>query len=435
MDLKTLRINKKLSQVEASSICHIPLRTYKRLENDNGYKDSCKYELAVKTINEYFKKQTKNKQYKIVVIGAGYVGFSLGVLLSLNNHVSVVDINPEKVYKINQKKPLFKDAEIENCLKNKKPNLVGYLPDQEVYKGKDFIIISLPTNTDEKTGMLDTGLIKSTIEDIRKVNKKALIVIKSTCYVGFTESLGDKDVIFCPEFLREGRALSDNLYPSRIIIGGDKKNIKVKRFANLLFSSSHNRPCVLYVKPSEAEAIKLFSNAYLAMRVAYFNELDSFAIKNGLDSNNIVQGVSLDQRIGDYYNNPSFGYGGYCLPKDTLSLISQIDDDGLISSIDRSNNLRKRYIVDDILSKLDKDSVVGVYKIQSKMNSDNTRHAAILDVIDGLKNKGIKILYYDESISLEQFKKQSDIVLANRYDSSLDDIKYKVYTRDLFARD
>ena len=340
MTLKELRKYKKITQEEASNICHIPLRSYKRLESDESYKNSLKYANAYNSLELYDKRNSRDYEpYNIAVVGAGYVGFSTAVLLSLNNHVSVVDINKDKVDLINKRKPIFKDFEIEKYLKEKKLLLEAFLPSPDLYKNQDYVILALPTDFDEKTKLLNTENIVKVVDEIRSVNKKCLIIIKSTCYVGFTESLNDTGVIFCPEFLREGHALSDNLNPSRIIIGTKVRNKKVNDFAALLRRSTNSRPKVLFMSPSEAEATKLFSNAYLAMRVAYFNELDSFAIKHGIDSKNIIEGVSLDSRIGDYYNNPSFGYGGYCLPKDTLSLINQMNDvdSELITSIDKSN--------------------------------------------------------------------------------------------------
>ena len=326
MTLKELRISKRLTQVDASEICHIPLRSYKRIESDVSYVNSYKYKNAFKCLENYHLNKSKDKSHNVLVIGAGYVGFSLAVLLSKTNDVTIVDIKKDKVNKINNREPIFKDKEIAQWLETKELHLKASLPNKELYKNQDYIIVALPTDYDEKTNLLKTDNIVSLVKEIREINKKTLIVIKSTCYVGFTESLNDNNVIFCPEFLREGRALLDNLYPSRIIIGGDPSNKKIKEFGDLLAKSSLNRAKTLYMSAKEAEAVKLFSNAYLALRVAYFNELDSFAMTNEMNSKNIIEGVSLDNRIGDYYNNPSFGYGGYCLPKDTLSLINQMND-------------------------------------------------------------------------------------------------------------
>lgn len=437
MNLKELRISKKLTQIEASLMCGVPLRSYKRLENDSSYEGTAKYKYAYEKIESYSKEYKESKSsYQIAIVGAGYVGFSIAVLLAESNIITVIDINESKVNKINKREPVFKDKEIEQYLKTKKLNLCVSLPNKELYKNKDYVIISIPTDLDENTKILNTSGIKDLVKEIREVNKSCLIIIKSTCFVGFTESLNDKNVIFSPEFLREGKALLDNLYPTRIIIGGDKTNPKVKNFAELLRESANNSPKLLYMSPSEAEAVKLFSNTYLAMRVAYFNELDSFANRYNLDSGNIVSGVSLDNRIGDYYNNPSFGYGGYCLPKDTQSLISQVEDSPLISSIDESNSKRKEYIVKDILRKLNGKTIVGIYSIQSKKDSDNIRHASILDIIKGLEDNGKQIIYFNkDKMSLDEFKTRSDIIIVNRYEKELEDVSEKVYTRDLFKRD
>lgn len=438
MTLKELRKSKGLTQEETSKICSIPLRTYKRLENDSSYINTYKYKSILSILDRYQSSDSK-ESYHILVIGAGYVGLSLGVLLSTDNDVSIVDINKDKVDKINKRLPIFKDKEIEEWLSSKSLNLKAYLPDISLYKDKDYIIISIPTDYDNESGLLSTNNITKLVKKIRSVNKSCIIVIKSTCYIGYTETLNDKGVIFSPEFLREGKALLDNLYPSRIIIGGDKSNPKVKRFARLLQGHTLNRAKTLFMSAKDAEAVKLFSNAYLALRVAYFNELDSYAISSDINSKNVIEGMSLDPRIGDYYNNPSFGYGGYCLPKDTLSLISQlgnIDNNHLISSIDRSNKSRKAYIVKDILAHL-KDipnPVVGIYSLESKKGSGNIRYSSIQDVITGLESSGIKVIYLSD-MSIEEFKKVSNLILTNRYDSQLDDVKDKVYTRDVFARD
>ena len=438
MTIKELRKSKGLTQEEASRICNVPLRSYKRLENDSSYLTSLRYKSAYSLLDSYKVYEPQSK-YNILVIGAGYVGFSIAILLSINNQVSVIDINSDKVNKINNREPIFKDKEIESWLKEKKLNLKAYLPNKELYKGQDYIIISIPTDYNVESGLLSTTGIENLVKEIRSVNKNVLIIIKSTCYIGFSETLKDKNVIYSPEFLREGKALHDNLYPSRIIIGGDKSNPKVKKYGLLMQSHSLNRAKVLYMSSKEAEAVKLFSNAYLALRVSYFNELDSFAIKNDINSKNVIEGVSLDSRIGDYYNNPSFGYGGYCLPKDTMSLISQmggVDNNELISSINKSNKSRKAYIVKDILILL-KDipnPVVGIYSLESKKGSGNIRYSSIQDVITGLERSGVQIIYLSD-MSIEEFKKVSNLILTNRYDSQLDDVKDKVYTRDIFTRD
>ena len=439
MNLKELRVSKGLSQKDASFFLSIPLRTYKRLENESNYSKNSKYSYALNKLKDYKKEVVNTKSYKITVVGAGYVGLSLAVLLSTSNKVNIVDINEDKINKINNREPIFVDKDIEYYLKNKKLDLVAHNIDLDIYENSDYVIISTPTDYKEETKSYDMSNVINTIRDVRSVNKNCLIIIKSTCYIGFTESLNDPNIIFSPEFLREGNALKDNLYPTRIIIGGDKNNKKVKEFANLLTRNALNSPLTLYMSSSEAEAVKLFSNAYLALRVSYFNEMDSLAASYDLDSKLITQGVSLDPRIGDYYNNPSFGYGGYCLPKDTNALISQMKDvsnNDLITAISNSNKSRKEFIVKDILKLIKPNSTVGVLSLLSKSSGDNTRYSAIKDVIKGLENKGIKILIYDKNkMSLEDFKNKSDLIITNRYDSSLDDVKEKVYTRDLFKRD
>ena len=442
MTLKELRIQKGLTQLEASRICNIPIRSYKRLEGIFLCSSNQRYQYALNKLENYTAHPfNTNNSTKILVIGAGYVGLSISVLLAQYCDVAMVDINKEKVEKINERKPIFKDEEIEDYLKNIKLKLHAFEPNVSLYKAKDIIVIAIPTNYDNETGMLDTSDIVNLIKEIRNVNKSGLIVIKSTCNIGFTDSLNDKNVIFSPEFLREGRALLDNLYPTRIIIGGDKGNKRVKAFAKLMQSCTLNRARTVFMTSKEAEAVKLFSNAYLAMRVAYFNELDSYAISQNINSKLVVEGVSLDPRIGDFYNNPSFGYGGYCLPKDTDALITQMDSNGisgLVSSISKSNKARKEFITNDIIRKLNgkKNAVVGVYSVQSKKDSDNKRHAAILDVVSLLEARGMKIVYYQpENVSLSAFKEETDIILVNRYHSSLSDVKEKIYTRDLFERD
>ena len=324
MLLKELRLSKKITQVDAAKIADIPLRTYKRLESDPKYVGSIKYENCMNLLGKNNKHRNKLlEKYEIAIVGAGYVGYTLGLVLSKHNNVVLIDINEEKVNQINK----------ENILK-------ASLPNSNLYKNKNYIFICVPTNYDVHTGLLDTEIVKKVVEDIRKVNTKVTVVIKSTCNIGFTESLNDKNIIYCPEFLREKSALEDMRRPSRIIIGCDNENKNAIKLGKLLQNSAFNRPQVLYMSTKEAESVKLFSNAYLAMRVSYFNELDSFAKDNNLDTNQIISGVSLDPRIGDYYNNPSAGYSGKCLPKDTLAL-SHLTKSELISSIDRSNEKRK----------------------------------------------------------------------------------------------
>lgn len=440
MNLKELRIKKGLSQSKASALASIPLRTYKRIENDKNYVNTHKYIYAFKRISDYNPKVHKEvPSYKVVIVGAGYVGFSIAVLLASHHQVTVVDINQEKIDKINRREPIFLDKDIEHYLKTKKLNLRATPIDLSVYKDSDFVIISTPTDYDEENKTFNMSNVINTVNDIRKINSEVLIVIKSTSYIGFTESLHDKNIIFSPEFLREGKALSDNLSPSRIIIGGEENNKMVKEFARMMEAETLNNPTVLFMSRSEAEATKLFSNAYLALRVAYFNEMDSLLNKYSLRSDLVTSGVSLDPRIGDYYNNPSFGYGGYCLPKDTDALISQMGDvsnNELITSISKSNKSRKKYIAEDILRRIKPGDVVGVYSLQSKSSSDNTRFASIKDVIEELKERGVNILIFDkQKMTLEEFKNVSDLIIANRYDPLLDDVAHKVYTRDIYKRD
>ena len=325
MTLKELRNSKNLTQLETSTICDVPLRTYKRLESDAKYIGSIKYEQCLTKLTSHKKSQkVRNDKCNIVIVGAGYVGYTLGVVLSRHNNVILIDINKERVDQINK----------ENS------NLKALLPNSNLYINSDYVFICVPTNLDESTGVLNTDIVKQVVLDIRKINLKASIFIKSTCNIGFTESLNDKNIIYCPEFLREKYALEDMRRPSRIIIGCDNKTNKVTKLSRLLQNSALNRPNILYMSTKEAESVKLFSNAYLAMRVAYFNELDTFAKDNNLDTHQIISGVSLDPRIGDYYNTPSIGYTGKCLPKDTLALANRTKGE-LISSISRSNEKRK----------------------------------------------------------------------------------------------
>ncbi|MCR4879968.1 MAG: nucleotide sugar dehydrogenase [Bacilli bacterium] len=449
MTLKELRISKKLTQLKASSICHIPLRTYKRLENDISYSESLKYQNAYKLIDEYVNDIEDISTYNILLIGAGYVGLSIATILSINNYVDIVDIDNDKVKRINNRELIYVDKDLEHYFNNEKLNLNAYLPNNNLYKDKDYIIICVPTDYDKNTKLLDTSNIVNLVKDIRDINKKVVVVIKSTCNIGFTDSLNDNNIIYCPEFLRERSAFYDTLYPSRIIIGVNKLNKKVKDFASTLQHITLNSAKTLFMTYKEAEAVKLFSNSYLAMRVAFFNELDSFADKYNINSKNIIDGVSQDPRIGDYYNNPSFGYGGYCLPKDTLALSSLLDENTLISSISESNNRRKDYIVDRVLklAKYTEDNAnkitVGVFRLNR-----NFRMSSIQDIIKRIKDKGVKVIVYEPTLTdldenltieivnnLEKFKKQSNAIITNRYDSCLDDVIDKVYTRDVFNRD
>lgn len=385
---------------------------------------------------------------KIAVAGTGYVGLSLATLLSTKNEVLAYDILEDKVNKINKRISPIKDEVIEDYFKNKKLNLKATTNYKVAFKETEFIIISTPTNYDEKTNYFDTTSVEDIIKKVIYINKDATIVIKSTIPVGFTDKVKEKykieNIFFSPEFLREGHALYDNLYPSRIIVGSYTD--KGKKFALLLKECSLKKDIpIKYMSSTEAEAVKLFANTYLAIRVAFFNEVDTYAEVKHLNTKNIIEGVCLDPRIGDNYNNPSFGYGGYCLPKDTKQLLANYKDvpQNMIEAVVKSNETRKEHIVNMILAKNPK--IVGIYRLTMKSNSDNFRASAILDIITKLKEKNINIIIYEPTIKdyydirvendIEKFKKISDIIVANRYSSVLDDIKEKVYTRDLFKRD
>jgi UDPglucose 6-dehydrogenase len=387
---------------------------------------------------------------KIAIAGVGYVGLSLATLLSQYNEVVALDIIEDKVDKINSKISPIEDKYIEKYLRTKKLNLRATLDYKDAFCNADFIIICMPTNYDEKNNFFDTSLVEEIIEKIKNMKISTTIIIKSTVPVGFTEKMKRKhnmnNIIFSPEFLREGKALYDNLYPSRIILGD--KNEQAKKFAELLKKASLKKDVAIkFMKSTEAEAVKLFSNTYLALRIAYFNELDTYAEIKGLNTKNLIEGVCMDQRIGDFYNNPSFGYGGYCLPKDTKQLKANYKDvpENLITAIVNSNATRKQHIVKEILSKEPK--IIGIYKLSMKKDSDNFRTSAIFDIIDMLIEKNKNIIIYEPQYEnenyknckivrdIKSFKENSSIIIANRIEDELADVMDKVYTRDIYFRD
>lgn len=387
---------------------------------------------------------------KIAVAGTGYVGLSLATLLSQKNEVVALDIVAEKVEMINDRISPINDKEIEEFFKEKKLNLRATLDYKDAFEGAKFIIISTPTNYDEEKNFFDTSSVEDIIKKVKDLDLDTTMVVKSTVPVGFIKEIKEKyqidNIMFSPEFLREGHALYDNLYPSRIIVG--EKSKRAEEFANLLKESCNKKDVIIkYMNSTEAEAVKLFANTYLALRVAYFNELDTYAEMNNLNTKDIIEGVCLDPRIGDHYNNPSFGYGGYCLPKDTKQLLANFKEipQNMIKAIVESNTTRKRHVADMILKKNPK--VVGIYRLIMKSNSDNFRASAIQSVIQYLNDSGVKIIVFEPTIKtdkfekfdvihdLDEFKKMSDVIVVNRIDDNINDVKDIVYTRDVFSRD